>query len=275
MEQVNIKPITVDMATLLKYEASRTIKPLMIAVLIPLLAVFTLTAVSFVPAQSVKAISLTLTTLGVAAGAILPFVFLIFDYWRSGYGANAYLTHTMPVAGGKIFWAKLIWSTLAYLVSLAVFIGEVFIMLFQISRNVGMSYSSLLKDIFTAAEEAPNWILFFGVTYGFIYVVMSLVTLFFSISVGFESRMQRFGKAGPVIIGVALYVIYQIVSFIFLFIPFGFEISSDLHFNSSNIFVGVEGPNNYLPIGILIPPLLFVIVLTWRTWVSWQKKISL
>lgn len=274
MEQVNIKPITVDMATLLKYEASRTIKPLMIAALIPLLAVFTLTAVSFVPAQPVKTISLTLTTLGVAAGAILPFVFLIFDYWRSSYGANAYLTHTMPVAGGKIFWAKLTWSTLAYLVSLAVFIGEVFIMLFQIARNVGMSYSGLLKDIFTAAEDAPNWILFFGVTHGFIYVVMSLVTLFFSISVGFESRMQRFGKAGPVIIGVALYVIYQIVNFVFLLIPFGFEISSDLHFNSINIFV--EGPSgNYFPIGILIPPLLFVIGLTWRTWVSWQKKISL
>lgn len=273
MEQVT-KPVMVDMATLIKYEIKRTGKGLLATAFLPFISLLAFTGISLIRVDALRIIGLTIGVISAIAIAGATFVYLVFDYWRSGYGATAYLTHSMPVSGGKIFWAKLIWSSLAYLLTLALTFGGALIIAAGVCHNMGIPFETMWNTIFHAPDGIPNLMVAMAIIYLIISVVYGLVFFYFSISIGFESRLQRFGKGGPVLVGIVLYIIAQVIGLASLLLPIGIQTNDDykiLRYTAFNIPDGVS----YMPIGMYLVPALMLVALTWRTWRSWQSKISM
>ncbi len=273
MEQVT-KPVMVDMATLLKYEAKRTSKGLFLTAILPLIGLACFTGISVIPLDAVRVLGLTMSVLCFVGILVMPFIYLVFDYWRCGYGATAYLTHSMPVAGGKIFLTKLFWSSITYLLALALAFGGGVIILLGISHNLGIPFKTIWDQIFHNTNSLPGWIIVAAILYLVASVAYGLAFFYFSISLGFESWMQRFGKGGPVIVGIVLYVATQLIGLAALLIPVGLQTYPDFKPTNFDIFNMPDGAA-FMPLGVYIIPFLMLAVLTWRTWRSWQSKISM
>ena len=152
------------------------------------------------------------------AGVVLA----IREYWRSLYGARGYLTHTLPVPASHIYGAKLLGAVLQVILTclLALVALNILIVARGISNgDVREAYFRL--SLFFRQPRAIAYTV--GLIVFLLYsLVVSLIHVFYSMSKGAESRWQRLGIGGPVIVYIILYAVMQGVGLALTFlVPLG------------------------------------------------------
>lgn len=75
-----------------------------------------------------------------------------------------------------------------------------------------------------------------------------LIQMLFSASIGSESRFNRMGLAGPVVVFIVVYVVLQVLLFVSILV---------------------------VPLGIILSLVLVTGYCLWRTVRSWNRKVSL
>lgn len=227
-------------------------------------------------------------TLIALVGVISPIpvlqIVLVVLYWRSSYSKTGYFTHSLPVRGGTIYAAKLLWAALASLVGalLTVVLGIMF-------WPVGAGAVGAERNPFTMLGElwseltgiASPALMVAGVLVALGLLMMTPVQLFFAASIGAESPLNRYGLAGPLLVYVGLYLVFQVVVFAGLFLaPWGIgSVDGQLTMVTFNLIgeirLGSDSSTDVMPLGFLPPFFLVTLACLWRTVVSWNRKVSL
>lgn len=206
-------------ARLIKHEIIQTAKPLGVIFGIAALVV----AVGVVPMYLrwpiVAQFGMVVAMFAASSVPIGVMVYLVVRYYQSMYGRMGYFTMSIPTRGRTLFAAKAIWACLvAALGYAAAFGGFAWIVSAdpQMSRAVSTGFRAMSGSVLALFV---------------VLVVLQLVSMIaqgaFAVSYGFESRFGNLGLAGPLIVGVVLYVLNQVVTLAaLLFVPLGVTIDA-------------------------------------------------
>lgn len=233
-----------------------------------------------------------LSQLGLALGMLAAVVAvpavqltLAADYWRTGYGRTGYFTHSIPVRGAVIFWAKLVWAMVASLAALVLTAGLAVLTWWSAARQSGLtspSYSVLSDAWTTVTTAAPAWMIAAGVLVTLGSFLIWPVYYYFSVSVGHERRLATLGAGGPVVVFVLVYVATQVLSLLAMIaLPFGISMGAggSLEFVRFDMIgelaAGAAASDDVMPVGFLAASAVVVVFCLWRTARSWNHRVAL
>lgn len=233
-----------------------------------------------------------LSELGLAAGMLAAVVAvpavqlaLTADYWRSGYGRTGYFTHSIPVRGSRIFWAKLAWAMLASLAAIVLTLVLALLAWWANSRRSGGASPSfsLLSDAWaTVTAVTPGWMITAGLVLMLAWVLVWPIYYYFSVSAGHERRLAGLGAGGPVVVFVLVYLATQAVSLLGMIVfPIGVgeadgETLGFVRFSLlSEMTAGASATTNVIPIGFSLGLGALAAFCLWRTARSWNHKVAL
>lgn len=208
---------------------------------------------------------------------------LAIDYWRSGYGRGGYLTQSLPVKGSTIYGVRLAYGAVTLLVGLVANVllaAPVALVAASKAAPEGVGAVEYISTTLQAADPPVTWtmvalgaLLLFTSAFGY------LVTFYFAVSFGNESRFARLGVAGPVVVWFAVYVLMQVSAIAGIaLIPAGIDYVNGgftlISRNWLDVMVQQEQTTG-APFGFV--PVMFAVlaVLIWRTAHSWNHKVSL
>lgn len=209
-------------------------------------------------------------------------IYLVVDYWRSAYGRQGYLTHTLPVRGGTQYWQRLGYAVLVLTLALllAVLLAGGAILLFTAADwGTWSNLVATLREAFTGLGRAEVLMILGVVLLVVLGTWAGQVQLYFAASFGSERLLGRFGVGGPVLAYVGLYLLLQLLGALSLLIPGAIALNAAgeptvvttgyyrMLFEDSAAII--------MPLGVLILFAIVTAVLIWRTWYSWERKVSL
>lgn len=221
-----------------------------------------------------------------AALAVIPVaqVLLAVDYWRSSYGREGYFTQTLPIAGPRIYRAKLLWAWTVTLGALAVGAALLLAAWPGIARGLGMPETNpftVVGDLWSVATaRADAWQILLGLGLTLVMFLVWPVQYYFAASFGSEAPRNRLGAGGPVLTWVVLYVVLQLASVLGLFlVPYAVGMVDGglgiLPFDALAELRAGDTSDDLFPLGVLPPILLITALCLWRTVRSWDRKVSL
>lgn len=213
-------------------------------------------------------------TIAVLAPALQ--LLLVADFWRSSYSRTGYFTHSLPIRGGKIYAAKLLWAFAVTLAGLVVSLA-----LLAAFWPAAASLSGIEANPFTVAGHLwaqltavapPSLVIGMGLLFLAMYLIWP-VQYYFAVSIGSEGRLNRLGLGGPVLVFVGLYMASQVILLLsMLAIPVGLDMASDrLALVPFNFLTDTD----VMPLGMFPVLLLIAVLCLVRTVWSWNRKISL
>ncbi|MBB4071799.1 hypothetical protein [Canibacter oris] len=138
-------------------------------------------------------------------------LYLYIDFYFTTFGSkNATWTHSIPVSGRQLYFAKLLYITLVQyaVIVLAVVVG--LLLSVTVFSNL---WAQLSAEVFGAAEikQLSAMTGFFGLLL-LVYPAFSVATTLALIIIGGNGRIGRLGFVGPVIVYFVYTVAVQIVS---------------------------------------------------------------
>jgi len=216
---------------LLKYELKATSRVIPFAFLISFLfAIFHFLLSRFLGDLAVGA-SFAFLVLALVTQFIIVWVMLAVRYYKSMYGAEAYLTHTLPTSSTSIFWSKFLVAFGWFFVSvvyIAAMVAGLFANLMQMLKvnmdELGGGFEMFLRFL---GIPVSGWglvlvLLFFALTVS----LGSLITLYFAVTAGSTSVFGSMGMGGPVIMYILVYIGQQILGiFAGLLIPISLKMN--------------------------------------------------
>lgn len=267
--------------TLFAHEFRATRKNLLsgvgIALLVALVS-FTLTAMRVPIVGSVALFA------GIAVSvAITPLVLglLVENYWRTMYGREGYFTMALPVRGRTLFMAKVLYGVSTSLIAVVITAVGLLGAATAFALSIGRSPAELLGEAFALIQP---WMLWFAAGMAVLQVAYLVVAGAAVMSVGAQGRFNHLGFGAPVLGGVILYVVMQIVTFAaIMLIPFGVVLVG----SDAGSLVG-EGmlpgfiaalqhstPPHVLGLGFTVTSLAAIVVLGWWGIRSVERRTSL
>ncbi|PIE21809.1 MAG: hypothetical protein CSA64_00025 [Arachnia propionica] len=219
--------------------------------------------------------------LGFAIMVLGPTAWLVIEHYQSSFGRQGYLTHTLPTTGPKIFWTKLSYGSLVLLVNLVwgAVLGVLAMYSIEYANGNDPDWSLVPNLLQELVEITPPWLLALMIIWLLLSPAMSLITFYFPVAFGSETRMQKLGFGGPVLVYVIYYAVSQALALISLILlPVAiFFVDGQLTISTYNFFEAMASENGLdgVPIGVLMLQFVISVGLAWRTHVSWSKKIAL
>lgn len=268
--------------TLIKHEALRTRKWLAIVFGAATLLTMVGTLMAYTPWPIIRGLGFMLGLVAVSAFLFVVQLGLAYDYWRSSYSRTGYFTHSLPVSGSTIYGAKLLWGCIISVAALLWNLVLALPVVFAASHifDLGLTFSNLGDGLRSLLSAAPSWLWATAAVLVLLWLFATVAQYYFAASIGSESKMNRYGIGGPILVWVLLYVVMQVVLFVgIIAIPLGVDLAPDgtpalVSTNFLELMLNNEDAD-LLPLGFL-PVTFFVTgLLIWRTVVSWTKKVSL
>lgn len=269
--------------TLIRHEILRTRKWLAIIFGAATLLTLVGTLIAYTPWKIVQVLGLLLAVVAVGAFLYVVQVALAFDYWRSSYSRTGYFTQAIPAKGSAIYGAKLLWGSIATVVALLWTVLLIVPVVFAGAHATEeeLTWVRFVDGLKTGFAAAPAGVWTLLVLAVIVLAVGGLAQFYFAASIGSESRINRLGIGGPILVYFGLYLILQVLLFVgIVAIPFGLLVSSGgngLELVSVDFLdqIATGANSDVVPIGFLPVLLLTMGLLIWRTVVSWNRKISL
>lgn len=180
--------------------------------------------------SAITGLTLALLIIMIVAEVTVTYVLVIWRFYRTMCGNEAYLSHTLPVRPQLLLWSKLlvsfVWVALSYLVLFLCLTPVVII----IAKGTGSSFSEItdqMKSVWDfigfGGHEViviPLIIVLFSIS-----ILYGLSEFFFSVSLGSTSKMHKYGVGGPILVYLGLYFGLQVVGLIAMMIPLAVKIS--------------------------------------------------
>ena len=268
--------------TLIRHEARRTLP-----VVATVHGISTATIISggllaslSIPVLSQVAVVLVMVLLSATWFAVQ--IWLAFDFWGTGFGQRGYLTHSLPVKGGLILRARLLWAGIvsAFATLWMIVIGMLALVLVTPVLMPGTSgWESLTSGLRQLGETTELWQLVLLFLLGWFMIWASQVNLYFAVSFGSTPPLVGLGAGGPILAWIGTWVATQILALVSLLLPLAY---TDLGTGPGLQVVDVvwmlgaiERDQVFIPLGWipLVAAGTFVLVL-WMGHI-WNRRISL
>ncbi|HMR48597.1 MAG TPA: hypothetical protein PKE40_10110 [Arachnia sp.] len=225
-------------------------------------------------------------------GLVLTFGFLPLaqlwlgvDLYRSSFSKRGYFVQTLPMRGTAILTAKYLWALLVTVFALVVsiIVGTI------TAAGAAAVNSTSLQELWSVLNEALRmldlspWVWWLVIFFFLVYLVQGVVQYYFCVALGSESWINKLGGVGPILVWVGLYVAFQLLSLLSLFIPGSLVLGGggvEFTWNSffyplvSDLAEGAEGAALF-PVATIWVMLLALGVLVWRSYVSMGRKVDL
>lgn len=156
--------------------------------------------------------------LGIFAVVTTGFIYLIVRFYKSMYGAEGYLTHTLPVSGFRILNGKLFTAVCWHFISMLLVITSILLLSYSLIANVSgtmgenIPFAQLVKGVETLFGT-PVWVMILKMLG---YLIMSalsgLLMIYACLSIGQLFHKYKIGAA--VVTYIIFYMITQIISFL-------------------------------------------------------------
>lgn len=215
---------------------------------------------------------------GVLVASLLPFatqIYLATHLYQTTYGRRGYFEHAIPVKGSTLLLTKYLYAVLVSLFSLA--LTALLVLLLHLGeRNVGGSTVAGFGQAWEFLGQWSPWAQPLVVIFGLLTILSYLAHFYFSVTVGSEARFNKLGVMGPVLMFVIVDVVLQVVSFIGLFLPPGYNLQRG-DWDWGIPFISLLNDNELGSLPMMSAVLTFIVsgVLLWRAVVSVNKKLEL
>jgi hypothetical protein len=212
-----------------EFRATRRIIPFVFLVTVILAVTMALSIILHL--EALIGISLGLLIMMMIAQIVVTFVLVIWRYYKTMCGNEAYLSFTLPIKPQLLLWSKLLVSFVWVALSFFVLLGVVVLIIVSYAKSTGTPLSEITEQIkffWNVFGLAGNEAVAIPVIIAMLIMsaLYGLVQMFFSVSLGSTSKLHKYGIGGPVLIYVILYFVLQIVSVIFMgLIPLAVEFS--------------------------------------------------
>lgn len=237
--------------------------------------------------EALVGITMGLLIIMLIAEVIITYVLIVWRYYKTMCGNEAYLSHTLPVKPHLLMWSKFlvsfVWVAISYLVLAACMVLLIIIFV----KGTGTTFAEVfdqLKIFWQAFGLRGQEVTVIASVIGLfiLSIVSGLTQLFFSVSLGSTSKLHKYGIGGPVLVYVVLYFALQIVSMAAMaLVPLAFEVQAteagELSFRivSRNMLewfietirngepvsnTGLVGIGSYLILPVLVAVLLYATV---------------
>jgi len=212
-----------------EFRATRRIIPFVFLVTVILAVTMALSIILHL--EALIGISLGLLIMMMIAQIVVTFVLVIWRYYKTMCGNEAYLSFTLPIKPQLLLWSKLLVSFVWVALSFFVLLGVVVLIIVSYAKSTGTPLSEITEQIkffWNLFGLAGNEAVAIPVIIAMLIMsaLYGLVQMFFSVSLGSTSKLHKYGIGGPVLIYVILYFVLQIVSVIFMgLIPLAVEFS--------------------------------------------------
>ncbi|MBN1892739.1 MAG: hypothetical protein JW780_08160 [Clostridiales bacterium] len=202
---------------LVKHEFRATRRIIPFVFLVTVLVAVMMTVSVLLDLDAVIGLTIFLLILMVVAEVIVTYVLVIWRYYKSMCGNEAYLSFTLPIEPKMLFWSKMlvsfVWIALSYIVAA----GVTMLLALVVTSGLGVSISDIADGfryfwnlIGFAGHEAvaiPMIVFVF-----FITIIAGLTNVFFSVSLGSTSKFHKYGIGGPILVYIVLYFVLQIIT---------------------------------------------------------------
>lgn len=192
--------------------------------------------------------------------------FVIFDFFKSLFGAQGYLSFTLPVSSYELLGSKVIVYGGWFVVSCALCMYSFFFFMDYISGVViGEGYISLAEELMTGILNLPSLKQFFAVAVYcivlfFIIVLNFIFISYFAISVAHVRQLQKFSLLASVPIFIVISLFFLYISFKMSdLVDFSMILKDDYTFYFGLVDPDKVLPATYLPLQIT-PIFMFVIL---------------
>ena len=200
---------------------------------------------------------------GICIGALIITLFsIIGSFNKSLYGAQGYLSFTLPVTGKQLLASKtvvsLIWVTISFVFTIAV----VAFLVFYWSAQTSDSLKQTLQTVYQMLQSMQGFpdvgtaikVISVIVIYLFIKALFLIFKVAFSLSVANTKKCQKYN---PILIAIliyfAVYVVLQVATIAAAYIPVYLAVgSSGIGLEINNALIGLaDGTSIFLKIPIL------------------------
>lgn len=155
----------------------------------------------------------TIYFLSFFAVAIGVMLYLCIHMYQSTYKDEAYLTHTLPVSCDQLILSKVLYYFLVMLITSIIMALSCFLLFFKSSLSLQMCYAGLNEVCSVFQVSIPGMIIF-TVTYILLSLLFSILSILAAMAIGQGFSNHRI--SGSILSYGAIYMINQIISFIFL-----------------------------------------------------------
>ncbi|MBN1775579.1 MAG: hypothetical protein JW817_03845 [Clostridiales bacterium] len=167
--------------------------------------------------EAIVGITMGLLIIMLIAEVIITYALIVWRYYKTMCGNEAYLSHTLPVKPHLLMWSKFlvsfVWVAISYLVLAACMV----LLIIIFAKGTGTTLAEIFDQlkIFWQAfglrgHEVTVIVSIIGLF--ILSIVSGLTQIFFSVSLGSTSKLHKYGIGGPILVYVVLYFVLQIVS---------------------------------------------------------------
>lgn len=220
-----------------------------ITIVIMLLSYFT--KITWISTLSTVAL---LTISGVAI--LITLVAVVSNFYKTLYGAQGYLSFTLPVKSGQLLAAKAIvsfaWILLSYIIAIAIWIGVYFYAAAKIGQDRITTIKTLLQMFEgVPGEKAIKQLLIFVCVFIFVQIAVFIAQVYFAITLANTKTFQKIGMMSAIFIFFAIFIVMQImIGILTSYVPIALTVGAEglvLSFEQSmvnytgGISIGVTG----------------------------------
>lgn len=230
--------------------------------------------------QIISGILLTAYALSLIGLIMTTFIYMCYNFYKSMYTDQGYLTHTLPVSPLMTFHVKLVTSVFWMFCSVLLLVCSIFLLLTGASKgrllkglndlDLNVISSQLHTTIGISLGQLIAFILFITLTACFSYLLL----VFASASIGQLFNQNKLVAA--VIAGIGFYFLGQIINLIMMLAVAGFHTSELISISSSDASAG-QGAFIVAPImtGVYVSMFLLICIYYITCNVIVRKHINL
>lgn len=214
----------------------------------------------------------------------VTFFFVVYDFFKSLFSPQGYLSFTLPVSSNQLLGSKVIvyggWMLLSYA---AFMLTSVYLMNYTADEVIGMEKISLFESLLTMLGDFPSTTqiiayLVYMVLMFFVIFLSFVSIVYFSITVSHVRLLQKHSV-------VASIVIFFVTALVFLWISFKMTdiVNFVMVFNEDKtLSFGILSPTEYLvgnQLGMEVTPgfafLVLDVIMFFATSYIMHKKVNL
>lgn len=148
----------------------------------------------------------------------VTFFFVVYDFFKSLFGQQGYLSFTLPVSSNQLLGSKVIvyggWLTLSYV--LFMFTGG-FMINYTVENIIGQEKISMLETIMGMFGEFPSVTQFIAYAvyisvFAFVLIFSFVFIVYFAISLSHVRALQKFSLLASIPIFVVLAVLFMVLA---------------------------------------------------------------
>ena len=214
----------------------------------------------------------------------VTFFFVVYDFFKSLFSPQGYLSFTLPVSSNQLLGSKVIvyggWMIMSYA---AFMFTSVYLMNYTADQVIGMEKISLFESLLTMLGDLPSTsqiiaYIVYAVLMFFVIFLSFVSIVYFSITVSHIRVLQKHSV-------IASIVIFFITALVFLWISFKMTdiVNFVMVFNDDKtLSFGILSPNEYLlgnQLGMEVTPgfafLILDVIIFFVTSHIMHKKVNL